>query len=125
MKKNNKKISIIIPAYNESAGIAATLEELIANIDMEETEIIVIDDGSTDNTAEIVHGYPEVRLIGHTVNKGYGTAIKTGVRNANGEIVVWYDSDGQHRPEDLKKVVTRSWIKTWITALVSEEKIRM
>lgn len=105
MKKNNKKISIIIPAYNESAGIAATLEELIANIDMEETEIIVIDDGSTDNTAEIVHGYPEVRLIGHTVNKGYGTAIKTGVRNANGEIVVWYDSDGQHRPEDLKKVV--------------------
>lgn len=105
MIKNSKKISVIIPAYNESAGIAAVLKELTENIDLEETEIIVIDDGSTDNTAEIVRGFPEVKLIGHAVNKGYGTAIKTGVKNANGEIVVWYDSDGQHRPEDLKKIV--------------------
>lgn len=102
---DKKKTSVVIPAYNESAGIAATLKELIANANMEETEIIVVDDGSTDNTAELVQGFPEVRLIRHGVNKGYGTAIKTGVRNAGGEIVVWYDSDGQHRPEDLKKVV--------------------
>lgn len=105
MKRESKKVSVIIPAYNESAGIAETLKELITYMDMEETEIIVIDDGSTDNTAEIVHGFPEVKLIGHNLNKGYGTAIKTGVRNSKGEIVVWYDSDGQHRPEDLIKVV--------------------
>lgn len=105
MIKENKKVSIIIPAYNESAGIAETLKELIAYLDMNETEIIVIDDGSTDNTADIVCGFPEVKLIGHNENKGYGTAIKTGVRNSKGEIIVWYDSDGQHRPEDLKKVV--------------------
>lgn len=105
MIEKSKKVSIIIPAYNESAGIAATLKELITSVDLDETEIIVIDDGSLDNTAEIVSGFAEVRLIGHTRNQGYGTAIKTGVRNAKGEIVVWYDSDGQHRPEDLKKVV--------------------
>lgn len=105
MTRENKKVSIIIPAYNESTGIAKMLKELIAYVDMNETEIIVIDDGSTDNTADIVCGFPEVKLIGHNENKGYGTAIKTGVRNSKGEIIVWYDSDGQHRPEDLEKVV--------------------
>ena len=103
--KQGKKLSVLIPAYNESAGIGSTLEELITYVDMEETEIIVVDDGSTDNTADIVRGFSEVRLIRHGVNKGYGTAIKTGTRAAVGEIIAWYDADGQHRPEDLKKVV--------------------
>lgn len=105
MIRESKKFSIIIPAYNESAGIAETLKELIEYVNMEEAEIIVVDDGSTDNTADIVCGFPEVKLIGHNTNKGYGTAIKTGVRHSKGEIVVWYDSDGRHRPEDLKKIV--------------------
>ncbi|MBD5545138.1 MAG: glycosyltransferase family 2 protein [Lachnospiraceae bacterium] len=103
--KQTKKLSVVIPAYNESAGIGNTLEELLACMDMQDTEIIVVDDGSTDDTAEIVKGFSQVRLICHTENKGYGTAIKTGARAATGEIVAWYDSDGQHRPEDLKKVV--------------------
>lgn len=103
--RQGKKLSVLIPAYNESAGIGRTLEELVTYIDMEETEVIVVDDGSTDNTADIVRGFPEVRLIQHDVNKGYGTAIKTGTRAAVGEIIAWYDADGQHRPEDLKKVV--------------------
>lgn len=103
--EQTKKVSVIIPAYNESAGIEATLKELIAYVEMEETEIIVIDDGSTDQTAEIVKEFQEVKLICHQVNKGYGAAIKTGARVAAGDIVVWYDADGQHRPEDLEKVV--------------------
>lgn len=103
--KQGKKLSVLIPAYNESAGIGRTLEELITYVDMEETEIIVVDDGSTDNTADIAREFPAVRLIRHGVNKGYGTAIKTATRAAVGEIVAWYDADGQHRPEDLKKVV--------------------
>ena len=82
MIKESKKISIIIPAYNESAGIAETLKELITYVNMEESEIIVVDDGSTDNTADIVCGFQEVKLIGHNKNKGYGTAIKTGVRHS-------------------------------------------
>lgn len=105
MEKTMKKVSVIIPAYNESRGIGQTLQELTENVDLEETEIIVVNDGSTDNTADIVSGFPQVRLISHKKNKGYGTAIRTGVRNAQGEIVVWYDSDGQHRPEDLHRVV--------------------
>lgn len=103
--KQTKKLSVVIPAYNESAGIKDTLRELITYVDMQKTEIIVVDDGSTDNTADIVRGFKEVRLICHSVNKGYGTAIKTGTRAAAGEIVAWYDSDGQHRPEDLMRVV--------------------
>lgn len=105
IKKENILVSVIIPAYNESQGISSTLEELISQVDLDETEIIVVNDGSTDNTAEIVRGFPEVRLIEHSINKGYGTAIQTGVRAAYGEVVSWYDADGQHRPEDLKKVV--------------------
>lgn len=103
--KDAKRVSVIIPAYNESAGILETLKELVENVNMDETEIIVVDDGSSDNTAELVREFSKVRLICHNVNKGYGTAIKTGTRVAKGEVIVWYDADGQHRPEDLKKVV--------------------
>lgn len=97
------KVSVIIPAYNEEQGICRTLEELQGTLS-EEYEIIVVDDGSRDNTfAEImkIGGVPEVRCIQHRVNKGYGSAIKSGVEAARGDVVVWYDADGQHRPEDL------------------------
>lgn len=96
--------SIIIPAYNEQAGIAATLSELLES-GLESTEIIVIDDGSSDSTAAEVEKFaPAVRLIRHRINKGYGSAIVTGARHANGQYILWYDADGQHRPEDLKCV---------------------
>lgn len=101
----HKQVSVIIPAYNEGEGIAAALRELIAYVDMEETEILVVDDGSTDDTAEQAGAFPEVRLIRHGRNRGYGAAIKTGARAAEGEIIAWYDADGQHRPEDLVRVV--------------------
>lgn len=109
--EGTKKVSVIIPAYNESQGIASTLEELITYVDMNSTEIIVIDDGSTDGTADVVRQYPEVRLVVHAVNRGYGSAIKSGVKAAVGDIVVWYDADGQHRPEDMHKVVNEIMIK--------------
>lgn len=101
----HKLVSVIIPAYNEGEGIEAALEELTAYVALDETEIIVVDDGSTDDTAEKVAAFPEVRLIRHGRNQGYGAAIKTGTRAAGGEIIAWYDADGQHRPEDLVRVV--------------------
>ena len=100
------KTTIIIPAYNEAAGIKDTLVELAGYVP-KEYEILVVDDGSADNTFDIVSGlgYPNIRCIRHKKNRGYGSAIKTGCRNASGDIVVWYDADGQHRPEDLMAVV--------------------
>ena len=100
------RTTIIIPAYNEAAGIQETLKEL-ADYVPKEYEILVIDDGSADNTFDIVKGleYPNIKCIRHKKNRGYGSAIKTGCKNASGDIVVWYDADGQHRPEDLMAVV--------------------
>jgi glycosyltransferase involved in cell wall biosynthesis len=93
--------SVIIPAFNEAAGIRQTLEQLLAYPELQAAEIIVIDDGSTDETAALVAQFAQVRLIRHRVNRGYGAAIRTGVRNACGAYIIWYDADGQHRPEDL------------------------
>jgi len=102
------KVTIIIPAYNEAEGIEKTLVELAECIP-EEYEILVIDDGSTDGTFDIVNKieYDNVRCIRHRKNRGYGSAIKTGCENAAGEIVVWYDADGQHRPEDAMAVIEK------------------
>ncbi len=102
------KVSVIIPAYNESQGIKETLTELAEYVP-EDYEILVIDDGSADNTFEIVNQltYSNIRCVRHKVNRGYGSAIKTGCKNAAGDIVVWYDADGQHRPEDLLAVIEK------------------
>lgn len=105
----NKSVSIIIPAYNEAAAIKMVLSELLSETaKWEETvEIVVINDGSSDDTAQIVGAVEGVRLINHRKNKGYGAALKTGIRGAKGDIIVWYDADGQHRPEDLRKLITK------------------
>ena len=68
---------------------------------LEKTEIIVIDDKSQDGSIEIVKQYPRVKLYQHRNNKGYSSAIVTGVKAAKGKYVVWFDADGQHRLEDL------------------------
>lgn len=99
-------VSIIIPTYNEAEGIENTLKELLSTEGLEEAEIIVVDDGSRDNTYNIVEHLNTVKLLRHRVNRGYGSAIVTGVKACTRDIIVWYDSDGQHRPEDLKKVVS-------------------
>ncbi len=93
--------SIVIPAYNEESGIAQTLSALCTTDALAEAEIIVVDDGSTDRTAEIVKTFPQVKLVHHFFNRGYGSALRTGTRAAHGEYVIWFDGDGQHRVEDL------------------------
>lgn len=100
------KASVILPAYNEESAIDRVLTELEVQLD-EAYEIIVVDDGSKDRTAEIIRKHERVKLIQHKKNRGYGFAIKTGIRAAKGDIVAWYDSDGQHRPEDLLKVIRK------------------
>lgn len=96
-------VSVIIPAYNEAEGIAGLLEKLVALDYHKKYEVIVIDDGSSDDTAEIVSRFP-VRLIKHHTNKGYGAALKTGIRKAHGQKVVMLDSDGQHDPAYIPQI---------------------
>ncbi len=98
-------LSIIIPAYNEENGVTATLEKLLAAIP--ESEIIVVDDCSTDQTAERVRAFPKVQLIRHSFNRGYGAALKTGMKAATGDYIAWFDADNEHRAEDLVAMAER------------------
>jgi glycosyltransferase involved in cell wall biosynthesis len=102
-----EKISILIPAFNEEAGIGPTLAALLEEPRLAGAEIIVIDDGSKDRTAGIVQSYPRVRLVQHPFNRGYGSAIRSGSRASHGEYIFWFDSDGQHRVEDLLSVAEK------------------
>lgn len=103
-RSSQKELSIIIPVYNEAEGISIILSRLCTEESLKDAEIIVVDDGSTDHTSEKVNLFPRVRLVRHPVNRGYGAAIATGIKAAEGKFLVWFDGDGQHRVEDLIKV---------------------
>jgi len=98
-------LSVVIPAYNEEDGIADIVERVLsvktplAEAGVQEMELIVVDDGSSDRTAEIVASYPQVRLIRHARNKGYGAALKTGFHQAKGDLLAFLDADGTYPPE--------------------------
>lgn len=103
-------LSIVIPAYNEEGAIRAVLDRVRAigpalrEAGFAEWEVIVVDDGSQDRTAEIVAAYPEVRLIRHPVNRGYGAALKTGFAHARGEWLAFLDADATYPPEALPEL---------------------
>jgi glycosyltransferase involved in cell wall biosynthesis len=99
-----KKVSIILPAKNEEATIGGIIEALTDLYP--EYEIIVVDDGSTDSTAQIAED-SGAHVIKHPYNKGNGAAIKTGARTASGDILVFMDADGQHNPEDVARLLER------------------
>jgi glycosyltransferase involved in cell wall biosynthesis len=103
--KQDSKVSIIIPAYNEEGIIEEVIKKVkqIPNV----AEIIIVDDGSTDNTAKIASSLG-VKLLRHPYNKGNGAAIKTGLRAATGDIVLFMDADGQHRPEDIENLLEKT-----------------
>jgi len=96
------KVSAIIPAYNEEQNISSLIQriKLIDCID----EIIVVDDGSVDDTSGIANK-EGARVIRHPYNIGNGAAIKTGAMHSNGEILVFLDSDGQHPPEAIPELL--------------------
>lgn len=103
------KLSIVIPAYNEEEGIGNVINDIKKVMKKVKLgyEIIVVDDGSVDKTAEIVKKR-QVKLIQHPYNKGYGAAIKTGIRNAAGDLVLITDSDGSYPAEDIPKLLEHS-----------------
>jgi len=103
-------LSVVIPALNEENGIADIIErvlairENLAKAGVSDLELIVVDDGSHDQTPEIVAGYSEVVLVQHPINRGYGAAIKTGFRQAKGNLLAFLDADGTYPPEHFPQL---------------------
>jgi len=99
------KLSVVIPAYNEERGIEDIAKRVLAikddlpRVGVDELELLVVDDGSRDRTAEIASRIPGVKLVRHIKNKGYGGALKTGFAQASGELIGFLDADGTYPPE--------------------------
>jgi glycosyltransferase involved in cell wall biosynthesis len=107
-KKNTPRISVIIPALNEGLAIGNVVKQIRAVVQQldENHEIIVIDDGSTDDTAGQAREAGAV-VIQHPYNIGNGASVKSGFRRARGQILVTIDGDGQHDPNDIPRLVKR------------------
>jgi glycosyltransferase involved in cell wall biosynthesis len=100
-------LSVCIPVYNEEGSIAETIERCLAvrpalrDAGVERFELIAVDDGSQDASAEQVRRFPSVRLVQHTVNRGYGAALKTGFAAASYNLIGFLDADATYPPEEL------------------------
>jgi glycosyltransferase involved in cell wall biosynthesis len=144
--------SIIIPCYNEGNTIVEVITELREYLDgylKGQYEILVVDDGSTDDTRERLAQLSGIQVIRHQLNRGYGASIKTGLRQAAGSFAATFDGDGQHYPEDLVKLLQKikgegldlvvgarsklfhsnlwrmpgKWLLTWLANYLSKTKI--
>jgi dolichyl-phosphate beta-glucosyltransferase len=105
--------SIVIPAYNEGTRLGATLERVLGYLRAQgwsaEAEVIVVNDGSRDNTADLVRGFaegnPMLRLVENPGNRGKGYAVRNGMLNARGEVVVFSDADLSSPIEEMPKLL--------------------
>ena len=97
-------ISVILPAKNEAAALAGVLARIRATVPG--AEIVVVDDGSTDDTAAVARA-AGARVHSHPVSLGNGAAIKSGARVASGDTLVFLDADGQHPPEAIPALLAK------------------
>lgn len=100
------KVSVIIPCYNESSTILKVLDKVVVQpIDLK--EVIVVDDSSSDNSVKLIekHQSPLVRIVQHKVNMGKGAALRTGIQNATGDIVIIQDADLEYDPKEFKRLI--------------------
>lgn len=101
------ELTIIMPAYNEAASLPAFLEKLLPYCQQNKFKLIIVNDGSSDGSREILDNLEPaewLQVIHHKLNKGYGSAIKTGVDNVNTEYLITIDADGQHTLDDVGKL---------------------
>lgn len=98
------RVSVVIPIFNEEGALPALLDDLASP--PPGYEVLVIDDGSTDKTSDILKARG-ISVIRHPYNIGYGAALKTGIRRAQGELIAIMDADGQHRLSDVADLVAR------------------
>ncbi len=99
-----KNLTIILPARNESAALEYLLPELKRYAGG--AEIIVVNDGSTDDTVALCKSH-QVKVISHSCPKGNGAAVKSGARAASGDVLLFMDADGQHKPEDIPRLLEK------------------
>ncbi|WP_433266704.1 glycosyltransferase family 2 protein [Micromonospora vinacea] len=101
------QLSILMPVYNEAERVAEALKQALAVPYPCEIEMVVVDDGSTDETAEILARMddPRLRVVTHPRNAGKGAAIKTAVDSARGEYMVILDADLEYDPQDIPKLL--------------------
>jgi glycosyltransferase involved in cell wall biosynthesis len=107
------KLSIVIPCYNERYTILQVLDSLL-QLDLGlEKQIIIVDDGSTDGTTQLLQeiDYPDVKFIFHAVNQGKGAAIQTALSFVTGDFVIIQDADLEYSPQDIKLLI-QTTVKT-------------
>lgn len=104
-KKTTPKISVLIPTYNRSGTLPRAIDSVLTQ-SIDDFEIIVVDDGSEDNTEEIVREFDDDRIvyIAHDTNRGQNTARNTGLKAANGDFISYLDSDDDFYPTHLERV---------------------
>ena len=102
-KLSQPDLSIIFPAYNEAENILESIQQALPFVDSHNAEIIIVDDGSQDNTAQLVANFAHVsvRLLQHETNRGYGAALRTGFLHARGTWVFFTDADLQFDLQEL------------------------
>ena len=100
---NPVETSIIVPVYNEAANLKKLLAQ-IHSLRLADSEIIVVDDGSNDGSAEIAMA-AGANVVRHPYNIGNGAAVKSGMRAAKGRFILLMDGDGQHKPEDIPRLL--------------------
>jgi glycosyltransferase involved in cell wall biosynthesis len=98
------KLSIVLPAKNEAGALGLTIGEIVKIVP--DAEIIVINDGSLDDTVQIAE-QAGAKVISHPYSKGNGAAIKTGARAAIGDVIIFMDADGQHDPQDIPQLLKK------------------
>ena len=101
------KVAVVIPAYDEADNVAAVIERVPAEVCGIETQILVVDDGSRDETSDAAARAGAI-VARHVINRGGGAALRTGYRlmsESGSRIVVTLDADGQHRPEEMERLV--------------------
>src|SRR5258706_369412 len=103
---NPPEISIVIPVFNEAKSLGQVLGKIRA-LELPPTEIIVVDDGSTDGSADVAMN-AGANVVRHPYNIGNGAAVKSGMRAAKGRLIVLMDGDGQHKPEDIPKLLAEA-----------------
>jgi len=101
------QVTVIIPAFDEEETIAEDINVIVETMQKSDYqyEIIVVDDGSTDKTAQIIEARKEVKLLQHSYNRGVGAARKTGILKAKGEIIVMTDGDGTYPNQDIPELM--------------------